>query len=206
MDLTTGERIKMARLAKGMTVRELAEKISVSHSNLSKWERGEVRTIKAPMLAKLAKALNVSPLYLMGLEDDEQAIINIEPLPEIKRIPILGEIACGTPVWAEENYEGEAQGPIKADFALRAKGDSMINARIFPGDLVFIKRQSDVESGEIAAVLIENEATLKRVWKYPNRIELRPENPLYEAITYEGEELAGLRILGKAVSFFSEKL
>lgn len=206
MNMTTGEKIKYRRQALGYTVREFADMIGVSHSNLSKWERGDVKTIKAPMLAKIAKILGVDPLWLMGLAEDPFTIENIEPIPESKAVPILGSIACGEPILAEENREGEAQAPVDADFALRAKGDSMINARILPGDLVFIRRQSDVDSGDIAAVLIDGEATLKRVYKYPNRIELRPENPLYKVLEYEGEDLQNLRILGKAVSFYSTRL
>lgn len=206
MDMTTGEKIKYRRLLLGYTTRELADLIGVSQSNLSKWERGDVKTIKAPMLATLAKVLGVSPLWLMGLEEDPFSIGNVEPVPETKKVPLLGSIACGEPLLAEENREGEVNGPLTADFALRAKGDSMINARILPGDLVFIRRQSDVDSGEIAAVLIDGEATLKRIYKYENRVELRPENPLYKVLQYEGEELRNLRILGKAVSLYSERL
>lgn len=204
MKLTTGDRIKIRRQALGYSARELAEKIGASASNLTKWERGDVKTIKAPMLAEIARALGVSPLWLMGLEEDDQALPGIEPLPKSKPVPILGTIACGDPVPADQVYEDEVNGPIDADFALRVRGDSMINARIYPGDLVFIRRQPDVDNGEIAAVLIESEATLKRVFKYPGRVELRPENPLYDVIRYEGDELADLQILGKALSVFGE--
>ena len=206
MAMTTGEKIKYRRQALGYTVRDFADKIGASHSNLSKWERGDVKTIKAPMLATIAEALGVSPLWLMGLEDDPVMIENIEPVPAARPAPLLGSIACGSPALAEENWEGSVQSPPDADFVLRAKGDSMINARIFPGDLVFIRRQPDVESGEIAAVLIGGEATLKRVYKYENRVELRPENPLYKVLEYEGRDLENLTILGKAVSFFSTRL
>ena len=80
----------------------------------------------------------------------------------------------------------------------------MINAHIFDGDLVFIRKQPDVENGEIAAVVIDGEATLKRVYKYPNRLELRPENPLFPVMQYEGAELDTIRIIGKAVSFLGQ--
>ena len=118
---------------------------------------------------------------------------------------MFGEIACGQPIYANEDYETfiEASERINADFCLTAKGDSMINARIFDGDIVFIKEQPDVDNGEIAAVLIEDEVTLKRVYKYENRLELRPENPLHSVQNYEGETLNHIRILGKAVVFQS---
>lgn len=130
---------------------------------------------------------------------------NIIPLPKMKKVPLLGTIACGEPILAEENIEDYINMPekTKGTFALRCKGDSMINARIFDGDIVFIREQPDVESGEIAAVLIDNEATLKRVYKYENRIELRPENPTHKVYNYEGEEINKIRIIGKAVGFYS---
>ena len=118
---------------------------------------------------------------------------------------MLGEIACGDPIYAEREYEAyvEASSDIQADFCLTAKGDSMINARIFDGDVVFIRQQPDVDNGEIAAVCIGDEVTLKRVYKYPNRLELRPENPTHKVKSYEGEQLYNIRILGKAVAFQS---
>lgn len=127
------------------------------------------------------------------------------PFPKMKKIPLLGTIACGEPILATENIEmyvkvGES---IPADFALKCKGDSMINARIFDGDIVYIRQQSDVDDGEIAAVLIGDEATLKKVHKFPNKIVLSPCNPMYDDLVYSNEQLDEIRILGKAVAFFS---
>lgn len=137
--------------------------------------------------------------------DNEPAFKNIEPMPQFARVPILGGIACGEPITADQNLEGFAfvDGRVHADFALRCEGDSMINAHIFNGDLVFIKAQPEVNNGEIAAVGIGDEATLKRVYVYNNRIELRPENPLFPVLNYEGEEMAEVHILGKAVAFLA---
>ena len=133
------------------------------------------------------------------------SIPNIEPLPSFRSVPLVGTIACGTPTLAEENIEAfiRMSENINADFALRCRGSSMINARIFDGDIVFIRQQPDVENGEIAAVLIEGEATLKRIYKYKNRLELRAENPTFAPLNYEEEELNSIRILGKAVAFIS---
>lgn len=204
MDIAMGAKIRDRRKQLGYTIKEVAERAGTPPASLTKWERGDVKTIKSQKLAKLASVLDCSPLWLMGLEEDPLMTPNIEPIPEGKKIPILGEIACGEPILAEENWAGEVNGPASADFCLRAKGDSMINARIFPGDLVFIKEQPDVENGEIAAVLIDGEATLKRVYKYDGRIELRPENPLYEVIQIEGDAIQDLRILGKAISIMGQ--
>lgn len=138
------------------------------------------------------------------LEDEKLTIPGIEKVSR-KRFRMLGDIACGKPIYAEEHFETyvEASASIKADFCVTARGDSMINARIFDGDVVFIRKQPDVENGEIAAVVIGDTVTLKRVYKYPNRLELRPENPTHRVQNYEGEELENVRIIGKAVAFQS---
>ena len=133
-------------------------------------------------------------------------IENLIPLPKTKKVPLVGTIACGTPITAVENIEDyiDMSEDVRADFALRCKGDSMINARIFDGDIVYIRQQPDVENGEIAAVLIDDEATLKRVFKHKDSLELRAENPTFPPLYYEGSELETIRILGKAVAFLSE--
>ena len=123
---------------------------------------------------------------------------------------MLGEIACGEPRYADEDRESYvlAGADIKADFCLRAKGDSMINARICDGDIVFIRKQDMVEDGEIAAVIVnnDNEATLKRLFYYRDQalLVLRPENPAYEEQRYSGEQLNEVHILGKAIAFQSD--
>lgn len=142
---------------------------------------------------------------LVALYNSEK-IDNLLPLPKTKKVPLVGTIACGTPITAVENIEDyiDMSEDVHADFALRCKGDSMINARIFDGDIVYIRQQPDVENGEIAAVLIDDEATLKRVFKHKDSLELRAENPTFPSLYYEGSELETIRILGKAVAFLSE--
>ena len=122
-----------------------------------------------------------------------------------KMLPLAGTVPCGAPVLAVENIEEMIPSPpkVNADFALTCKGESMINARIFPGDIVYIKRQPIVDNGEIAAVLIGEEATLKRVYIYKNRLTLMPENPLFDPINLVGEEMNQATILGKAVAVVS---
>ena len=125
----------------------------------------------------------------------------------LKKLPILGEIACGEPIYAEEEHESFAavDSKLDADFCLRAHGDSMTGARIYDGDIVFIRSQSSVDNGEIAAVIINDEATLKRVYYYPEeeKLVLSPENPKYAPLLYVKEELEGIKIIGKAVAFQS---
>lgn len=184
-----------------------------SRSSINKIEV-EGRDIPRSSVIKFAKALDVTPAYLMGWEDEpkpEQSLYdrfdNLHPV-KLKRFPLLGEIACGEPIYAEEDHESyvSADADIRADFCLKAKGDSMINADIHDGDVVFIRSQSMVENGEIAAVIIEDEATLKRVYydRENNRLQLIAENPRYAPLVYTGEELNYIRILGKAVTLMRE--
>lgn len=162
------------------------------------------------MLINLAKFFGVSVDYLLGREASPPSvdlfnIPGIEPLPEMVEIPLLGTIACGEPLLAVENIDEHIQAPKKfrASFALRCKGDSMINARIHDGDIVYIRQQPDVENGQIAAVLIDNEATLKRVYKQSGFVTLAPENPQYPPLVYAGEDINNMQILGLAVGFSS---
>lgn len=136
-------------------------------------------------------------------------ITNIFPI-EVHKLPMLGEIACGEPRFTNEDRESyvDAGTNVKADFCLKAKGNSMINARIHDGDIVFIQRQDIVENGEIAAVVVNNdsEATLKRFYYYRERstLILKPENPAYEDLIFQNEELNEVHVLGKAIAFQSD--
>ena len=142
----------------------------------------------------------------MGWEMGVPAVAGVMPI-SIKKLPILGEIACGEPIYASEEHESYAAADenINADICLRAHGDSMTGARIFDGDIVFIRAQNAVDNGEIAAVIIDEEATLKRVYFYPEqeKLILSPENPKYAPLVYVGGELESIKIIGKAVAFQS---
>lgn len=191
--------IKNALKRKKWTYAILAEETGIAESTIKKILGGFSQYPRIDTMEAIYKALdldNNSSIY---------DIPGIEPLPEFRSVPLVGTIACGTPTLAEENIEEyvKMSDNVRADFALRCKGDSMINARIFDGDIVFIRQQPDVENGEIAAVLIENEATLKRVYKYGSRLELRAENPTFAPLNFENEQLNEIRILGKAVAFIS---
>lgn len=149
----------------------------------------------------------------MGWEENSDStfkISNIFPITTHK-LPVLGEIACGEPKYTNEDRESyvDAGTNIEADFCLKAKGDSMINARIHDGDIVFIRRQGIVENGEIAAVVVNNdsEATLKRFYYYQERatLILKPENPAYEDLIFQNEELNEVHVLGKAIAFQSKQ-
>ena len=200
--------IKEKRLLLGMTQTDLAKKLGYSDkSMIAKIEKGQVDLPQSKIL-DFAKALDVSPGDLMGWEDENKADLsqydNIMPITT-KKVPLLGQIACGKPIYANEDRESyiEVGTELKADFCLKATGDSMINARIFDGDIVFIRKQPTVENGEIAAVVIDDSATLKRVFYHPETdiLELKAENPKYPVQTYTNEQLNQIKILGKAIAF-----
>jgi len=201
--MTFGAKLRSARRDAGLTQKELAAKIGAKHNSISNWEN-EQNKPGPDTIELLCAILGVSPNYFFNGPNVDLPS-NILPLPHTRKVPLLGDIACGEPIFAEENYDGKVDIPdhIHADFALRCKGDSMIGARIQNGDLVFIHQQETVDNGEIAAVLIDDEATLKRVYQYPDRLVLNPENPKYEPLVYTGCELASVRILGRAVAFLS---
>ncbi len=200
------ENIKYLRNKKGVTQQELAEKVNyASPSAVQKWESG-IAEPRFGTLRRLATYFNVLSDDLANIDmrrrdaEDIHNIPNVVELPETTRIPIIGTIACGTPVLAEQNFQGFTEAPVKnADFALICKGESMINAGIHDGDIVYIKKVSEVENGKIAAVLIDNEATLKRVYRFPDRLLLQPANPAYPDQVYT--EVNDVRILGLAVAY-----
>ena len=204
--MTTGQRIKTRRKEIGMSAERLAELLNISPATIYRYENGDIDKVPGDRLMPIAEALRTTPAALMGWESNSlYSVANVEPMPQTKSVPLLGTIACGTPILADENIEEMVDAPefVHADFALRCRGDSMINARIFDGDLVYIRRQREVVNGEIAAVRIGDEATLKKVYYNGKRLTLRAANPLFGDIEYEGTELDDVEILGKAVAFTS---
>lgn len=213
-----GEYIKAYRDSHGMSLRDFAAHSGLSVGYLSMLENNKNPKTGAPITPSIktfnavASATNTTVNELLSFIDGNISLdesfpmpSNIIPMPAMRKVPLVGSIACGTPILAEENLDGTVEAPdhVRADFALRCKGDSMINARIFDGDIVYIRQQESVEHGEIAAVLIGDEATLKRVYIYDDCISLEAENPQYKPMVYRGEEMNNIRILGKAVAFTS---
>lgn len=205
-------RIKNLREKKGINMREAARLLGMPYTTYVNYEKG-LREPTSEVLIQLANFYNTSVDYIVGRSALDSTAIhpelplpgNVIPMPEMRKIPLIGSIACGAPILADEHIEEYIDIPrhIHADFALTCKGDSMINARIFDGDVVYIRQQNTVDNGEIAAVLIDNEATLKRVRLFDDHIALEPENPQYRPLTYWGEEMNTIHILGKAVAFTS---
>lgn len=193
----------------GKTQKEIADAVGAAPSTVHAWLQG-TRYPRIDKIEALAALFGIQKSDLIedpALRPDPfTSIPNLLPL-EVKKFPLLGEIACGEPVLADEHIEifVAAGADLHADFCLRAKGDSMIGARIHDGDIVFVRKQDTVEDGEIAAVLIEGEATLKRVYydREANTLSLYAENPLFKTMHFSGPRLDQIRILGKAVAFQS---
>lgn len=207
--MTVGRRIREYRKKLGLSVDDVAEKLGKNRATIYRYESDDIENLPAPVLEPLAKILQTTPAELMGwkkdLTGDLPNIPNIFPL-KTKKVPLLGTIAAGIPIYAEENFDGyrESTEDVRADFCLKIKGDSMIGARINDGDIVFIRKQPDVENGEIAAVLIDGEATLKRVYKKNGSLVLQAENPKYAPIVCSAKTCDECIIMGKAVTFQSD--
>ncbi len=202
-------RLSQTLEASNETTHTLGEALSLSGATISRYQNGKMLP-KITTLYAMAAYLNVNPIWLMGYDEDKAltandrpylAAANLAPVT-VKKLPLLGNIAAGEPIWAQQGYDSfvAAGENTEADFCLKVKGDSMINAGIFSGDIVLIKSCPDVDDGEIAAVLIDDEATLKRVYKLGDRVILRPENPNYSPMEFCKTDGKNIRILGKAIA------
>lgn len=205
------QNIKKLREEKGLSQDALAKLTGYTdRSSITKIEKGLV-DLQQSKIELFAKALGTTSRELVGWDEEDNLIsLNNVYQIQLKRFPLLGEIACGIPKYANEDRESYVMAGtnIQADFCLKAKGDSMINARIYEGDIVFIQKQDIVDNGEIAAVVVnnDNEATLKRFYYYTEKcmVILKAENPAYEDMIFTNEELDNFHILGKAVAFQSD--
>lgn len=207
-----------------LSQRQFASDCGLSNAYISMLERGENPKTGQPIaptlpaLKKLANGMHMTLGDMLSLIDDMTVVLsgdstdiplenleNVIPMPSTHDLPLIGEIACGRPILAVEDATETVSAPdwVHADFALRCRGDSMINARIFDGDVVYIRRQPQVENGEIAAVRVGEEATLKKVYQTGGRVILRACNPLFPDLEYEGPELEDVQVLGLAVAFTS---
>lgn len=205
-----GDRIRTLIEDKGATIYDLAELTHLSAATISRYVNG-LMSPKITTIEIIATRYGVNPAWLMGMSDKKALPANAVKL-QSARIPLLGTIAAGKPILAEENIEEyiDVDTLTKADFCLKIEGDSMTNAGMNDGDIVFIRNQEDVENGEIAAVLIgdmdtyETLATLKRVYKTEQGIQLVSENPKYPPMFFNSENSLSIRIIGKATYLLSQ--
>lgn len=209
--MTVGDRIRKVRQEQDVTQQELADYIGVSKQAVYKYENNIVTNIPTDKVDAIAKRLRVSPAYLMGWEEQPAPAASrkptippgVEPMPKMKKVPLIGSIACGDPITAEQNIEKMVDVPenIRCDFSLTCHGDSMIDAGIHDRDVVYIHIQPEVENGQIAAVRIGEEATLKRVYYSGGTLTLMPANPAYAPMVYTGPQLEEVQIEGRAVGW-----
>lgn len=212
---TFAQRLRAGLDARQMTQAELSSRSKISKSSISHYLKGDWEG-KQDAVYSLAQVLDVSEAWLMGYdvpmdsEHSQPATTSptpippgFMPMPKMKKVPLIGAIACGDPITALQNREGDVDVPedVRCDFALKCHGDSMVGAGIHDGDVVYIHIQPEVENGEIAAVRIGDEATLKRVYLHTDYVELRPENPAFESIIRRKEDMNDVHIEGKAVGY-----
>ena len=191
----------------GKSRNQVCDDLGFKYTTFNDWYNGN----KYPRINKIEMLADYFHVLKSDLIEDKTNLpSNATPLEfaHLKRIPILGRIAAGTPIYAEENIEGYTYTDLNGGseyFGLRVHGDSMDAARIHDGDVVIVRRQETVENGQISAVLIDSEeATLKRVKIFDDHIVLEPENPMYKPLVFWGEEMNNVRILGKATHFISK--
>lgn len=201
------DKIKKRRLELNLTLDDVAKELGINKSTVLRYESKSINKMPIDVIPPLAKILKCSPEYLMGWDDIYDNFSNVYKISK-QKLPLLGSISCGVPIYADEERESYiiCGTEIKADFCLKCHGDSMINARINDGDIVFIRKQDIVSNGDIAAVIIEDEATLKRFFYYKEQgmVILRAENPKYKDIVLTGEQLNSITIIGKAIAFQSD--
>ena len=213
-----GDLIKKYRSETGTSMEQFAKKSGISKAYVSILERNYNPVNGKPVVPSLetikavSNAIGVDFNDVIAMIDSNQPVVireekstipaGFEPLPEMTTIPLVGSIACGTPITAEENIEARIGIPAawNADFALTCKGDSMA-PRYQDGDVVCIRCQPEVENGEIAAVRIGEEATLKRFYQEGETVTLVPVNPAYTPLVYRGSELSDIQIEGRVVGF-----
>lgn len=204
-DSEMSEKIRQLRTSQGLTLEQVAQEVGVGKSTVRKWETGLIANMRRDKIASLAKALHTTPAYLMGWEENqapESEDSPLLPLPRMKSWKVLGGTACGQPLFKPlEEASVLAPADIDADYVFKCVGDSMINARIFDGDIVFIK-EDEVSDGQIGVVRIGEEYTLKRIYHGSDYLELRSENPMYPPIIIRGDQ-ENAEILGRAVHFLS---
>lgn len=201
--MTIGDKIKIQRKRLGLTQTELGEKLGVKTNAVSKWECNRVEDIPTSKIKAMAVLFEVPPSYLI---DDDSLPPSAAPidLTSKHRIPILGRIAAGLPLYAEQNIEGYTLTDLNGGaeyFALRVTGDSMNAARIEDGDVIIVRRQDEVENGELAVVMVgDDDATVKRFYSTDSTVTLMPQsrNPIHQPQIYDLEKTK-IKVLGKVV-------
>lgn len=194
---------------RNMNTMDLSRTLNIAYSTVADWVKGN----SYPRIDKIEMMANYFEIEKSDLIEDKSTTFDIKSIPGVKiikelvTVPLLGEIACGEPIFCQENYDNMFQWDIdlgRPNFMLKARGDSMIDAGIEDGNLVFFKQTPEVENGKIAAVLIDNEVTLKRFYKHDNQIILQPENKEYPPIIIKEEDYKSIKILGEMIGVYAK--
>lgn len=187
------------------TRNEMCDALGVKYTTFTDWINGNTY----PRIDKIELMANYFGVNKSDLVEDRSLSLSSESFVSTtgKLIPLLGTIAAGVPILAEENIEEyyTIDKSLRANFALRVRGDSMIDANIFNGDIAFFVEQPDVENGEIAAVVIDDSATLKKVYHTDSGIILQAANSKYSPIVITNEDLEETRIAGRLVAVLNER-
>lgn len=203
--MSISENLKKARTNARYSQQQMADLLGIKLRTYASYERGE-REINAAFVKHFCAVLNISASEILGMNIPHIKVFDTSQLRR-RRYPLLGVVACGEPTIDEINEYFDFD-DIDADFALKCKGDSMIGAHIYDGDIVLIKRCEIVDNGQIAAVAVDSdgECTLKKVYfdKEREQLTLMPCNPAYDPIIIHGTALNEVRIIGRAVGFFSK--
>ena len=209
--MSIGEFIKTRRKELGLSADDLAAKIGKNRATVYRYESNYIEKLPADVLVPLAAALRVTPGDLISkgegsasISPSLQGIKNIVPI-ERRMVPVIGTIAAGTPILADEHIEAwvPCDARCRVDFGLKVQGDSMIDAGIEDGDIVFIQQVDDVDDGQMAAVCIDDTATLKYVYKEKEGVTLNPANPRYRPMHFDASNCDNIYIVGRAVAKFS---
>lgn len=200
--MTTNELLKRKRKELNLTMKQVADFVGVSEATVSRWESGNIANMGRDKIALLSQILKITPGAIAGYDLYQKEFNKKIGV----KIPVLGLVRAGIPMDAVEyiiDYEEISENMARQGeyFGLQIKGDSM-EPKISEGDVVIVRKQPDVESGEIAIVLVNgDEATIKKVQKFNGGINLIPSNSAYDVITYTNEQIEKLpvRVLGKVV-------
>jgi repressor LexA len=201
--MNMGEKIYNLRIQKGLTLEELGNMVGVGKSTVRKWENGMIANMKRDKILKVSEALDTTPAYLMGWEDNEKSTTTNKKGVTIN---VLGRVAAGIPIEAVENIIDteeitEQMSSTGEFFGLQIHGDSM-EPKFSEGDVVIVRQQNDAESGDIVIVTVNGtDATCKRLRKYRDGIELISTNPSYGPMFYSNEDIENkpVKIIGRVV-------
>lgn len=208
-----GQRIRDLRKGKGMSMKVLGDKVGLSESMIWRYEKGDLKSMDVNVVEKIAQVLETPPEEILGWDDSNAKILyrrfrndyDLAPFLKgnSKKIPIIDNVS-DKPSFSLDKDEDyiELDKAVKGDFAVRAKGDSMIGARIFNNDLIICEKRDKVKNGEIAVILFNGEITLKRIYYFQSSgvIILKSENPDFSEIQINEDDFSNLKIIGKALT------